>query len=88
MVSRSQMVTAFDAKNRLGRLLDRVAAGEELVITRHGQPVAKLVPAKKRSAEEGNLALAAFREVRASLRAGGKKASRDEIHSWKNEGRR
>ena len=38
-------VGAFEAKNRLGALLDRVEQGEEIVITRRGKPVAKLVPA-------------------------------------------
>jgi prevent-host-death family protein len=38
-------VGAFEAKNRLGALLDRVERGEEIVITRRGKPVAKLVPA-------------------------------------------
>lgn len=37
-------VGAFEAKNTLGALLDRVAQGEEIVITRHGRPVARLVP--------------------------------------------
>ena len=34
---------AFDAKNRLGTLLDLVEQGEEITITRHGKPVARLV---------------------------------------------
>ncbi len=38
-------VGAFEAKNWLGALLDRVEHGEEIVITRRGKPVAKLVPA-------------------------------------------
>jgi prevent-host-death family protein len=37
-------VGAFEAKNTLGALLDRVQSGEEIVITRHGQPAARLVP--------------------------------------------
>jgi len=37
-------VGAFEAKNTLGSLLDRVENGEEIVITRHGKPVARLVP--------------------------------------------
>jgi len=36
-------IGAFEAKNRLGQLLDWVEAGEEVVITRRGKPVAKLV---------------------------------------------
>jgi prevent-host-death family protein len=39
-------VTAFDAKTRFGELLDRVAGGEEIVITRRGRAVARLVPAQ------------------------------------------
>ena len=37
-------IGAFEAKNKLGALLDRVEHGEEIVITRHGKPVARLVP--------------------------------------------
>ena len=36
-------VTAFVAKTRFGELLERVAAGEEIVITRHDKPVARIV---------------------------------------------
>jgi prevent-host-death family protein len=36
---------AFEAKNKLGTLLDLVEKGEEVVITRHGKPVARLIPA-------------------------------------------
>jgi prevent-host-death family protein len=38
-----QEIGAFEAKNTLGTLLDRVERGEEIVITRHGKPVARLV---------------------------------------------
>lgn len=37
-------VSSFEAKNRLGALLDQVARGAEVTITRRGVPVAKLVP--------------------------------------------
>jgi prevent-host-death family protein len=36
-------VGAFEAKNTLGSLLDRVERGEEVLITRYGKPVARLV---------------------------------------------
>lgn len=36
-------IGAFEAKNTFGSLLDRVEQGEEIVITRHGKPVARLV---------------------------------------------
>ncbi len=38
-----QEIGAFEAKNKLGSLLDRVERGEEIVITRHGKAVARLV---------------------------------------------
>ena len=38
-------VGAFEAKTHLSTLLDRVAAGEEVIITKHGKPVARLVSA-------------------------------------------
>ena len=40
-----QSVGAYEAKTHLPALLDRVAQGEEITITRHGVPVAMLVPA-------------------------------------------
>lgn len=39
-------IGAFEAKNKLGQLLDMVEHGEEIVITRRGKEVARLVPAK------------------------------------------
>lgn len=38
-------IGAFEAKNRLGALLAAAESGEEVVITRHGKAIAKLVPA-------------------------------------------
>ena len=35
-------VTAFEAKTRFGQLLERVTRGEEIVITRHDKPVARI----------------------------------------------
>ena len=37
-------VGTFEAKTHLSELLDRVAEGEEITITRNGKPVARLVP--------------------------------------------
>jgi prevent-host-death family protein len=46
--SGSRHVGVYEAKTTLSRLLDRVAAGEEIVITRRGEEVARLVPPKGR----------------------------------------
>ena len=40
-------IGAYEAKTHLPRLLDEVAAGEEITITKHGRPVATLVPARE-----------------------------------------
>jgi len=53
-------VTALEAKNRFGKLLDRVVRGEEVVVTRHDKPVARMVP-------EGGRKLSAVRQAVAEL---------------------
>jgi prevent-host-death family protein len=55
-------IGAFEAKNTLGSLLDRVEQGEEIVITRHGRAVARLVPNADRI--DQNQAQAAFERIR------------------------
>jgi prevent-host-death family protein len=42
-MGRMTTIGAFDAKAQFSALLDRAAAGEEIVITKHGKPVAKIV---------------------------------------------
>ena len=37
------MVTLYHAKTHLSSLVDRAAAGEEIVVAKHGRPMAKLV---------------------------------------------
>ncbi len=37
-------VNIYDAKTQLSQLINRVEQGEEIVISRHGRPVARLVP--------------------------------------------
>ena len=39
-----ESIGAFEAKTHLAKLLDRVARGESVTITRYGKPVALLVP--------------------------------------------
>ncbi len=69
-------VSAFEAKTRFGELLDRVAKGEEVVITRHDKPVARLVPEGTqrlddvRRAVEGLRELLSNREVRSAIDEG------------------
>jgi prevent-host-death family protein len=56
-------IGSYEAKTHLPRLLDEVAAGETITITKHGQPVAILAPAKpaRTGAAEAARALRSFR---------------------------
>jgi prevent-host-death family protein len=60
-------VGAFEAKNRLGQLLDLVARREEVVITRHGKEVARLVP--PREGHDREAARAAAQRIREMSRS-------------------
>ncbi|MGC8476231.1 MAG: type II toxin-antitoxin system Phd/YefM family antitoxin [Acetobacteraceae bacterium] len=40
----TQLVNIYDAKTQLSRLVDRAAAGEEILIARAGTPLARLMP--------------------------------------------
>jgi prevent-host-death family protein len=72
-------IGAFEAKNTLGTLLDRVERGEEIVITRHGKAVARLVPNTRRV--DQNQAQAAFNRIRERARHLHKKKPR-ETFDW------
>ena len=80
--------SAFNAKNRLGRLLDRAQAGEVIIITRHGHPVAKLGPAAASDSESVAAALAACKQIRDAIAGRKIKITRKEISSWVREGRK
>ncbi|MDQ3319925.1 MAG: type II toxin-antitoxin system Phd/YefM family antitoxin [Actinomycetota bacterium] len=44
----SEQVNIHEAKTHLSRLIERVEAGEEIVIARAGRPAARLVPARRK----------------------------------------
>ena len=94
-------VGAFEAKNTLGGLLDRVERGEEIVITRHGKPIARLVPNAGRI--DRSQARAAFERIRQRARQlyksranhqdrdrdkdGDKEFDWETLKKWRDEGR-
>ena len=57
-------IGAFEAKTHLSELLDRVEAGEELVIARHGQPIARLVPMADAQQQRATEAVRRLRALR------------------------
>ncbi len=73
-------VGAFEAKTHLSTLLDRVAAGEEVVITKHGKPVARLVSAEKIDRQRAQDAFDKLKLLRKKTTLGGLswKALRDQ----------
>ena len=84
-------VTAFDAKTRFGELLNRVVQGEEIVITRHEKPVARMVPEGRPSREQVGEAVDALFRLRERIAArtrGQKPLTAAEIKSAIAEGRR
>jgi len=54
-------VGAFEAKTTLSALLDRVAGGEEVLITKHGRAIARLVPAGTIDRSVAKAAIAAMK---------------------------
>ena len=60
------MATAstYETKTRLAELLRRVQAGESITITKHGVPVAKLVPMNEANRPSISDVIAEMREIR------------------------
>jgi prevent-host-death family protein len=79
----------FDAKAQFSRLVDQAERGEETVITRHGRPVAKLVPVTAVcDADEVERILAEAKALREDIAAKFGTFSQAEIRDLRDEGRR
>lgn len=78
-----RQIGAFEAKSKLSQLLDWVEAGEEVVITRRGRIVAKLIPPGGIDRTRAQVAAWRIRERRKGVTLGGLK-----IKDLINEGRR
>lgn len=75
-------VQASDAKAHLPSLLDEVERGETLIITRHGKPIARLVPEAHRRQAEIDKAIEGIK----ALRQHTGKITLDDILSARHEG--
>ncbi|MER8548691.1 MULTISPECIES: type II toxin-antitoxin system prevent-host-death family antitoxin [unclassified Mesorhizobium] len=75
-------VKVGEAKTHLSELLSRVEAGEEVIISRGNDPIAKLSRIQRRNDVE-----AVIEEISAA-RARAKPVTQDEIRAWRDEGRR
>jgi prevent-host-death family protein len=81
-------VGAYDAKTRLSELLDRVEKGEQIVITRHGKPVARLVPEGGHDRTAARAAVARLFALGERLARQGVNLTDEEMRALRDEGRR
>jgi prevent-host-death family protein len=79
-----KQVQSSIAKAQFSELLDEVERGETVVITRHGKPIARLVPDEEARQAEVGRTIERIKE----LQKNGPQATIEEIIEWKNEGRR
>jgi prevent-host-death family protein len=79
-----KQIQSSEAKAQFSELLDQVERGETIVITRHGKPIARLVPDE----EARKLRFDEAVERMNRRRKQNKPVTIDEIIAWKNEGRR
>jgi prevent-host-death family protein len=64
-------VGAYEAKTHLPRLIEEVASGETITITKHGVPVAMLVPASRTHRQSTREVIVAMKEFRRGKRLNG-----------------
>ena len=77
-------IAAFDAKTKLSELLRQVERGDQYLITRHGRPVARLVPVDATACARAPAAVVA--DIQAF--SAGRHTLVEEILAWRDEGRR
>ena len=63
-------VGAYEAKTHLPALLERVQRGEQITITKHGRPIARLVPAKRTTVERRRARSSGSRNCARARRSG------------------
>ena len=76
-------VGVLEAKNRLSELLELAAAGEEVVVTKHGRPFVELKPAARRVEDLDEL----FERIKRRRKQMGLKLTPEEIKSYIEDGR-
>lgn len=73
-MSSTNAVGAYEAKTHFSELLEKVEAGEEITITKHGTPVARLIPIKpKLTTAERRAAIERWSQQSKGLSLGGLK---------------
>jgi len=78
-----QTIQASEAKTKFLRILDDVEKGASVIVTRHGKPVARIIPEAKIDRERVERAMESMRALRQRIG----KVSLEEILSMRDEGR-
>lgn len=78
-----ESVGSYEAKTHLPALLERVAKGEEFVITKHGVPIARLVPVEQNQQRDVRSVIEELKQFRKGHTLGGLS-----VREMMNEGRK
>lgn len=81
-------VPIAEFKDKLSEVVAAAEAGEDVVITRHGRDILRLVPIEQDRMERQRAAIASMLEFREELRAKGVRVTREELLEWRDEERR
>lgn len=88
----TQSIGLFEAKTHLSELVARAEQGEEVIITRHNKPVARLVPidvgVSPELLERRRRSLDNLQAIGRTMVASGGPITREEILEWVHEGRK
>lgn len=79
-----KQVQASELKAKLAEFLDEVENGQTLVVTRHGKPIARIVPDEEIRRARSREAIQRIMEARKTAQS----ATVEEILQWRDEGRR
>lgn len=83
-MDKNDSIGAYNAKTHFSALLERVESGEEVTITRHGSPVAKMVPVRRKTTRaQRRAAILAMRKLSKRMSLRGLR-----VKDLMNEGRR
>ena len=75
-------VSAADANRNFSQILRQVRSGHSYVVTSHGSPVARIIPASRQAAERSAAKAALMARLRSRpLQTLGRRWSRDELYS-------
>lgn len=78
-------IGVYEAKTHLPKLLERVSRGEVITITRHGMPVALLIPVQRESQLSVREAIDGLIELKKRINA---RVSQKELRKMRDEGKR